>query len=278
MYYQYFVTIEPNPGVSGNLTISLALFEDNVIPTPNRYIPLTAEQRVATRLSAVQKGVRDTRVRNETLTVAVAAGADTTSVKALATAAYAARQVILDALPNEITLANKLVIPAGGYAVLVGDRAAAAIEDPLGTLKAKVTAAQNLYNVTGLGLPFPANDLDNFFRNGGTLTLGYADIAAATGSGTDESKGATGDDATGYTAADSTAYAAGAVIINEIMWGLDAGATTSQYIELHNPSATAAVTIDNKEWVITAGSLPTGFAAIDTVSNNPATGYWAPAG
>ena len=62
MYYQYFVTIEPNPGVSGNLTISLALFEDNVIPTPSRYIPLTAEQRVATRLSAVQKGVRDTRV------------------------------------------------------------------------------------------------------------------------------------------------------------------------------------------------------------------------
>ena len=72
--------------------------------------------------------------------------------------------------------------------MIVVDRAAAAIEDPLGTLKAKVTVAQNLYNVFDPGddiLPFPANDLDNFFRNGGTLTLGYADIAAATGSGTD---------------------------------------------------------------------------------------------
>ena len=48
----------------------------------------------------------------------------------------------------------------------------------------------------------------------------------------------------------------------------------SQYIELHNTTA-AAITIDSKEWVITVGSLPTGYAAIDTVGNNPASGYWA---
>ena len=83
---------------------------------------------------------------------------------------------------------------------------------------------------------------------------------------------------TGYAGATTNAYTAGALVINEIMWGLDgAGEPTigSQYIELHNPSATAAVTIDNLEWVIAVGNLPTGYAAIDTVGNNPATGYWA---
>ena len=116
--------------------------------------------------------------------------------------------------------------------------------------------------------------MDNFFRNGGTLTLGYADIPEATGSGHGDSKGATGDDATGYTAADSTAYAAGALIINEIMWGLDGTrGKESQYIELHNPG-TAAIGIDNKEWVISVGALPAGYTAIDTVSNTPASGFW----
>ena len=280
MYHSYIATIQPSAGVNGMVTVSIGALEDKVLPISKQYIPLTREQRLATTLTGTAMHVRDARVKNESLTVQVRTGADTTSVKALGLAAYTARQVILDALPNEITLANKLVIPAGGYAVIVVDRAAAAIEDPLGTLKAKVTVAQNLYNVFDPGddiLPFPANDLDNFFRNGGTLTLGYADIAAATGSGTDESKGATGDDATGYTAADSTAYATGAVIINEIMWGLDGNDKTSQYIELHNPG-TADVTIDNLEWVISVGSLPTGFAAIDTINNNPATGYWAPPG
>ena len=81
-------------------------------------------------------------------------------------------------------------------------------------------------------------------------------------------------DNTGYAGATTNAYAAGALIINEIMWGLDgaqaiADQKQSQYIELHNTAA-AAITIDSKEWVITVGSLPTGYAAIDTVGNNPA--------
>ena len=153
-------------------------------------------------------------------------------------------------------------------------------------LTEKVSAASLLYNTTGLGLPFPADDLDNFFRNGGTLNLGYADIPAATDSGHDDAKAVaektiqdekTHADYTGYDGATTNAYAAGALIINEIMWGLDAGETTSQYIELHNPGTTA-ITIDSKEWVITVGSLPTGYTAIDTVNNNPASGYWAPPG
>ena len=105
--------------------------------------------------------------------------------------------------------------------MLVGDRGKAGIADPAATTKTKLNAAQKLFNATGLGLGFPADDLDNFFRNGGSLSLVYQDITAATGSGHDESKGPTGDDATGYTAATTNAYAAGAVIINEIMWGLD---------------------------------------------------------
>ena len=284
MYYQYFVTIEPDPGVSGNLTISLALFEDNVIPTPNRYIPLTAEQRVATRLSAAQKGRRDTRVANETLMVTVAAGADTTSVKALATAVYKTRlnddpKGIINLNPNLIAVTSKQVIPAGGYLVLASgaDEATSGVKSVAATTVGKLTQAQKDYNVVyGFKLPFPADNLDSFFRNGGTINLVYADIVAATGSGTDESKGPTAAaDLTGYTVATTNAYAAGTVIISEIMWGLDAGGTDSQYIELHNPSATAAVAIDHLEWAISVGSAPAPFTVIDTVNNNPATAYWA---
>ena len=89
----------------------------------------------------------------------------------------------------------------------------------------------------GLGLPFPADDLDNFFRNGGTLNLGYADITAATGSGHDDSKAvAAADhaDNTGYAGATTNAYAAGALIINEIMWGLDGGADLEKTASISN--------------------------------------------
>ena len=133
-------------------------------------------------------------------------------------------------------------------------------------------------------LPFPANDLSNFFRNGGSLSLVYADIAAATGSGHDDSKASkdgdtTHADYTGYVGATSTPIAAGSVIISEIMWGLDANSVNGQYIELHNTTA-AAIGIDNLEWAISVGSAPAPFTVIDTVGNNPApvapatSGYW----
>ena len=288
-YHQYFATITPTPAFNGYVTISVKQFSDKVIPVPRMYTPLSPQQVVATTLDADDDGerdVRDARVANELLMVEVAAVADT--LVAAATAAYKTRQEdILDLLPNEITLTNKLVIPAGGYAVLTADIVKAGIVASAANLKDKVTAASKLYNTTGLGLQLEAADLDTFFRNGGTLTLGYADITAATGSGHDDSKaqdklkdGETHPDYTGYDGATTVAHAAGAVIINEIMWGLDGGAdpvTGGQYIELHNPG-TADVTIDNLEWVISVGSLPTGYAAIDTVSNNPASGYWVPPG
>ena len=178
-------------------------------------------------------------------------------------------------------------------------KAGIAASDQKLTVKEANPATED-YNTMGLGLPFPANDLDNFFRNGGTLNLGYADIPEATAVATgaksqlhDDAKASTvkddpsddtkvvvdtaHDDYTGYNGATTDAHAKRALIINEIMWGLDGNDTTSQYIELHNPGTTD-VTIDNKEWVISVGSLPTGYAAIDTVSNNPASGYWPPPG
>ena len=279
-YHQYVATITPNAGVDGTVTVSIKQFVDNVLPVGNMYVPLTASQRNATILTGVAGEVRDARLANETVSVTVNTGADTTSAKALATAAYKTRQEdVLDKVANEIQLANKAYIPAGGYLVLAADLGKAGIAASNAKLaeKEKGAAASNDYNTMGLGLPFPADDLDNFFRNGGTLNLGYADITAATGSGHDDAKAvAAADhaDNTGYAGATTNAYAAGALIINEIMWGLDGAGKDSQYIELHNPG-TAAITIDSKEWVITVGSLPTGYAAIDTVGNNPASGYWA---
>ena len=263
----YLVTIEPD--FAGDAVITVGNFDgrDSVSPNVDRYITPSSVDLV--------EGVHK-------LTVEVGPNASSDALVAAATAAYKTRQEdILDKVANEIQLANRAYIPAGGYLVLAADLGKAGIAGSSAKTKEKVSGASQLYNTMGLGLPFPADDLDNFFRNGGTLNLGYADITAATGSGHGDSKGATGDDATGYTAATTNAYAAGTLIINEIMWGLDGGdadnAKSSQYIELHNPG-TADVTIDNKEWVISVGSLPTGYAAIDTVSNNPATGYWAPPG
>ena len=246
-------------------------------PVAKKYVPLVKSQRLETGLegpadtATTALAQRNARVAHETLTVETNAAAD--AKVAAATAAYDARQKIYDANPSLKVLDNKAIIPAGGYLVLVADAGKAGVADPKVKNLDKKTAAQKLYNKIGLGLPFPANDLSNFFRNGGTLNVAYQDITAATGSGHDDSKGPTGDDATNYTAASTNAYAAGAVIISEIMWGLDRGTTEAQYVELHNTTA-AAIGIDNKEWVIAVGDAPAGFTVIDTAGNNPATGYW----
>ena len=278
-YHSYIATITPNPGVDDYVTVSIGIFDDNVLPVPNRYVPLTAEQRLAATLTDAAMHVRDARVKNESLMVRVNSAGD--AKMAAAKAAYDARQKVLDAVANEAVLGNKLIVPAGGYLVIHGaDLGDTGIVDPKSKTKDKISAASKLYNVTKLGLPFPADNLDSFFRNGGTLNLAYADIPAATGSGHGDSKevAAVGhDDDTGYRGATTNAYTTGALIINEIMWGLDGDSKNSQYIELHNPG-TAAIGIDNKEWVITVGAPPTGYAVIDSVSNDRASTYWAPPG
>ena len=184
-YHQYFVTITPDAGLTdADVVISVAQFSDKVIPVANQYVPLTVQEILATTLSATQVPVRDARVKNESLTVKATTGADTTSAKALGSAAYTARKKVLDAGTNEIPLGPQLVVPANGYLVLVASVANAGVEASDQKLaQKKLKPATEDYNTMGLGLPFPADDLDNFFRNGGTLNLGYADIPAATDSG-----------------------------------------------------------------------------------------------
>ena len=125
-YHQYFVTIAPTPGHVGPIRVSVNQFDDKVIPLPNTYVPLSPQQVVATMLDVVATAdaprpraiVRDARVANETLTVEVAAVADT--LVAAATKAYDARQKdVYDVAVNEMVLAEKLVIPAGGYLCLL---------------------------------------------------------------------------------------------------------------------------------------------------------------
>ena len=276
MYHQYFVEIVPTPGFDGENRISIKQFSDQVLPVGNMYVPLADQQIVATTLPTAEVTVRNARVANETLTVRVHTIED--EKIAAAKAGYDARQKIYDVNPLVKVLGNKLIVPAGGYLVLAkgktdSDPVSGVVNVSMKT-KDKKTDAQKMYNVVyDFGLPFPADDLSNYFLNGGALNLAYQDIPAATDSGHGDSKGPTGDDATGYTAASTNAYAAGALIINEIMWGLDANSPNSQYIELYNPGTTA-VGIDNKEWVISVGDAPTGFTVIDTVNNVPASGYW----
>ena len=284
MYHSYIATIAPDAGLSNEMvTVSIAAFDDSVWPVPNRYVPLTPEQRDATTLTGAAKVVRDARVKNESLTVRATTSAAGKTAADLAKDAYDIRQAELNSIGNETVLGNKSYIPAGGYLVIVVDAGAAGIAGSSAKLVEKRTTAQKLYNIFDPGdnmLPFPGDDLSNLFRNGGTLNLAYKNIPEATKSGHADSKGAPqkkddkpNADFTGYTEADDTVYAKGALLISEIMWGLDGAGTNSQYIELHNPGTTA-IGIDNKEWLLTVGNAPAGYTVIDTVGNNPDSGYW----
>ena len=114
----------------------------------------------------------------------------------------------------------------------------------------------------------------NFFRNGGTISLGYSDVALADAQKTGKNK------LTGYHGSRSDAdllaldppetIAAGSVVISEIMWGRDKGLVSdtpkSQWIELHNTTA-ADISIDASEWALTFGGAAFG-TEIDSVGNN----------
>ena len=303
MYHQYVATITPNPGVDGKVTVAIKQFVDNVLPVGNMYVPLAAPQRSATTLTGDALIARDARVANETVSVTVNTAADTTSKKYLATVAYEARadddeddsdgkgkNGIFDLNPNLKSMGKGHVIPANGYLVLAAGKTdsdpISGVQTVSAKLKEKFTAAQQLYNVVyEFKLPFPADDLSNFFRNGGMLQLIHSDIVAATGSGHDEAKASadgdtTHNDYTGYVGAITKQYTAGSVIISEIMWGLDRNSANAQYIELHNTTA-ADIGIDLSEWAIAVGSgAALGGTVLDAVSNNPppvapaTSGYW----
>ena len=50
LYHQYFATITPTPGHNGPIRVSVNQFDDQVIPQPNTYVPLSPQQVVATTL------------------------------------------------------------------------------------------------------------------------------------------------------------------------------------------------------------------------------------
>ena len=179
---------------------------------------------------------------------------------AAATDIYATAQAHLDANPRLKLLGAGLRVPANGYLVLAADLANSGIVDPKVNTADKKTAASKDYNVTGLGLLFPADDLSNFFRNGGTLQLLHADIAAST-------VAANAD--TDYAGATTGAAAAGSLRISEIMWGLDGNDITSQYIEIQNTTA-ADIGIDDREWVIAVGAAASSHytTVVDTIGNS----------
>ena len=282
-YHLYRVTITPKHDFTGHVDVWVKSFMDRVKPTPNMYHALTEQIMVSDTLTLGARVARDQRAINgrEVLSVPTKTGADTTSDKGATTVAYDARQKgtdvagNFDSNPNLKALGAKLVIPANGYLVLAQAKSDATDilnSDP--KEKKKLTAAQKLYNVSWeFVLPAPANSLSNYFRNGGTLQLVYADIPEATDSGHDDAKAsAAGDDYTGYTGASSTPIAVGDVIINEIMWGSD---LKGLFIELHN-TTDAVIGIDKLEWAIMVGSgtPPAPFTTIDKVGNLPSTGYW----
>ena len=115
------------------------------------------------------------------------------------------------------------MIPAGGYLVLTKDKDKSGIavsnQETEENVAAVQTPAKLLYNVRAAELP----NLENFFGNGGTVYLTTSD-----------------------------AVATGSVVISEVMWGSDAAeadSTASQWIELHNTTATA-IAVGEKKWAL----------------------------
>ena len=242
--YPYLLNVKPNLNSTADVVLTVKTFEDMVIP-PNNFDPATSD--------------------NAELRVPV----DATAVTELKP--FAETQAVIDAHPRLKVLQEQRRIPANGYLVLAYGPDA----DDSGVVSSpnkpadKKTDAQKLYHIEyNSALPFPGNDLSNFFRNGGTIQLLYKDIDGST-------TGANAD--YGYTGNNRRAVARGDLVINEIMWGLDQASANSQYIEIHNTTS-SDLHIDKNEWVLSVGEASAATLAvydvIDTVSNNSNGSYW----
>ena len=310
-YYSYRVTITPNTNVTGNVIITVKRFRDKTQPIAKEYLPIPRAEIASTQLNQM---VRNTRLQQgrEILTVPVQTGEHKDRADLMAEWKKRRdqeddpRSGSFDQSPfvQEIVGGNhtdlggfdKFIIPADGYLVLTsGTAASSGIADSSRSLNRKLTAEQEKYNVVyGFTLPAPANDLEAFFRNGGTLNLIYSDIPLNTTAvnedgdqiiGPSHTKGDAGSkeadvdhkDYTGYDGANSVDFDDGALIISEVMWGLDIISTGSQYIELYNPG-TEPIELDPLEWAIVVGSVPSNlsdFDVIDTIGNQPSGVHWA---
>ena len=268
MYHVYSVMITPTPGLTNQkVTVSVGNFEDQVLPNPKKFVALTQAELLADSLTGAAEVARNLRIRREAISVQVTIKATADIFKPSADAR----------LTHEKFINEKLVIPANGYLVLAsGAYAQAGVLSAAAKLADKKRVGETLYNtVEKFNPPYPGDDLANLFRNGATIQLAYQNI-----SGNTAVADAAGADDTGYDGASDDVYAPGTVIINEIMWGYDRGIdnrayTEGQWIELHNTTA-APISLDKQEWMLVYGAT-TSFAAgtvMDTVSNNPSTGYW----
>ena len=204
------------------MVIRVKAFTDLVKP-PNSYSPNTAlalaQNRAVLRVSVHLGAVRADIFKANTDALAAASAGGT-----------------------GVFLGGGLVIPSNGYLVLARGAAADSGVRAVGANKYKDNddraRADNLtdidfkYNVVeSFAFPAAAADLQNFFRNGGSISLGYSDVAAAA-TGKNKLTGYHGSRSDAATGAET--IAAGSVVINEIMWGRDGTATKSQWIELHN--------------------------------------------
>ncbi|MCG9131441.1 lamin tail domain-containing protein [Candidatus Poribacteria bacterium] len=283
-YHLYTVTITPKDNFTGNTTVWVKTFDDKVMPTPNTYGALTQAQILADTLTYSAKRVRDVRALREVLSVPVKTG------KTEATTNQEARDTAIKNEPNTIRLPEKFYIPANGYLVLARGKVehTGIIDSPLEkysdddneTFKTDLAAPKQIYNIKHeFSFPYPASNLVDFFRNGGSIELIHQNVAGNT---------AEAEKKKGYPGANDTAYTAGQVIISEIMWGQDDGlaaadAAKSQWIELHNTTS-SVIGIDKNEWVLAFHGPSGGNSAlgtvIDTVGNVPGgiANYWSQPG
>ena len=263
-FHPYLLTVTPDLINANDVVIRVKPFNDLVKPA-NQFSPpsnLTSLlNRSVLRVSVHGGAVADIFKTNTDALAAASAGG------------------------TGVFIGGGLVIPSGGYLVLARGAAADSGVRAVGANKYKDNddraRADNLteidfkYNVVeSFAFPAAAADLQNFFRNGGTISLGYSDVAL-TSTGKNKQTGYHGSrsDADLLALVPSETIAAGSVVINEIMWGRDGTDTKSQWIELHNTTA-ADISIDASEWALTFGGAAFG-TVIDSVGNNPATGYWA---
>ena len=199
---------------ANDVVIRIKEFKDLVKP-PNSYSP---PSNLASQLN------------RSVLRVPVLASAVTDIFKANTDALTAA-----SAGASGVFLTAAQVIPANGYLVLARGDAAQSGVRAVGANKYKddderaradnQTDIDFKYNVVeSFVFPAAASDFQNFFRNGGTISLGYSDVATAS-AGVSKTTGYHGSrsDADLLALDPPETIAAGSVVISEIMWGRDAG-------------------------------------------------------